>query len=48
MTGAAFDGLVSINETIARQVVIEPLTIELHDVGVAAFVLGMASPAFAI
>ena len=48
MTGAAFDGLVSINETIARQVVIESLTIELHHVGVAAFVLGMASPTFAI
>jgi hypothetical protein len=28
--------------------VIESLTIELHDVSVAAFVLGMASPAFAI
>jgi hypothetical protein len=48
MAGIAFDRLVSVNQTIIRQIMIESLTIKLHDVRVSAFVFAMASPALTI
>jgi hypothetical protein len=48
MAGVALHRFVSVDQSIVCLVVIKSLTIELHDVSIAAFVLGMAGPTVAI